>query len=536
MSLFAKDILALDWDHRQLRAVSARVAKGQVTVRRMFQESIPPEAGGDDPAVFGRWLAGVLGKHHCGRMRTVVAIPRDQVVLKNLLLPAATPTLEIAALVQFQMQKELPFGAEDAVIDYTIAVDANGRARGKGNGNGKGKQAPTAAAVANGAGGPAAMSSAPTGAQQTPAAPQKELLVAATRREVIEYYRKVAQSADLVLGRIGLRCFSNLQTVLACAPDAVRLRMLLVNVGPELTEIDLIQGGGLLFSRSASVPLSEQDDTTEFLNRLTLEVIRSVQAARATVADLEPDAVVVAAPDRLAETIADRLGQRLDAKAWVLEPGRAIRLPADHRKGAGEFSAALGLALGETGATAAPFNFLNPHRPVDLVARRNRHRRLAGIAAAGAVAVALTGNVALLTAFQMPIDRHEQEVKKLERDADKIKSLNRDIAAIRSDLQAAPVWLAELKKINDIWMEKWHKDAYVTLFSGNVPERGGWEIHLAGSARRNDVIIAITEELRKMYPGQQVEPKPPSVRQGEEFAYSFDLTIRQPPPAGKPKS
>ncbi|MDD4889182.1 MAG: pilus assembly protein PilM [Phycisphaerae bacterium] len=526
MALFSKDILALDFDHRQLRAVAARLGGAGASVRRMFQESLPEAVKIEDATAFGRWLAGVLSKHHCGGSHTLMAIPRDQVVLKTLMVPAAAPDLEIPALIQFQMQKDLPFAADEAVIDFSLVGESS-----------------TAAASP-----PPSPGAAPSAGGAQPAAQlvMREYLVAATRRDVICYFQQVAVAAGLGLVRLGLRCFSNLQTVRACAPQDVSRRLLLVNVGPELTEIDIIRGGGLVFSRSASVALAERDDPTEFLNRLTLEVIRSVQAARAAVPDLELDGTIVAAPEWLAPSIAERLGQRLDVRGWLLEPSRGISLPAEHSRGAGDFSAALGLVLGEVKTASPGFDFLHPRRPVDLVARRQQHRRLAVIGALGAAAVLVAGNVALLAVAEARNEPAQKRAALLKTDADKVTAFGKVVNDVKHYERSAPQWMDEFRRINDMWMASWqgrtplHEQAVVDKLTGEMISGGGWRIHLFGAGERADTVVDIRERLRAIYAKPVVidpAPKPPvpdNTRSGNpRFVYTFDVVIECPAGSGK---
>lgn len=527
MSLFSKDILALDWDHRQLRAVVASIANGAASVRRMFQEAVPPGVTVEDASSFGPWLAGVVSRYRCGGSHVLLAIPREQVVLKTLALPASTPQLEVPAIIQFQMQKELSFAAEDAVIDYTPAGGSPGGASLPAPGPANGSAVPGAAAPAD------SMPSAP---------PQCEFLVAAARRDVIQYYEAVADAAGLRLDRLGLRCFSNLETVQAAAGRDLAGRLLLVNVGPELTEIDVIRGGVLLFSRSASVALTEGDDPAEFLNRLAVEVVRTVQAARATVPNLELDGTIVAAPAWLAGSIAERLGQRLDVRGAVLEPGRGISLPPAHAHGAGEFSAALGLVLGQTRPGGPPFDFLHPRRPVDLVARTRQRRRMVAMLSAGAVAVLLAGNTAALTLYDGRIKPKQTRASNLKAEADRVSAFGRQFSDVLAYQKNAPVWLDETLRINEMWMSSrdgrtaLHHDAMIELFDGRITPKGGWTIRLKGRAREAETVVDVRERLRALYPKPVAVdpiPKPPFLERGRGFPYSFEVLIESPPPGSK---
>lgn len=505
-----KDILALDWDHREVRAMAGHMVAGKLRVARMFRQSLPAEVASDEPSAFGPWLGDVVRRNGCGGMRTIVAMPRDQVVIKNLTIPP-TPEAEIAALVRFQMQKELPFNADDAVIDYTI-----------------GEHLPSTKAGTPGE----------SDAGGEPAGSQIELLVAATRTEVVDYYREVAEKAGLKLRRIGLRCFCNLETVRICSPSSESDRVLLVNVGPELTEIDIVQGWRLLFSRSASVPLNG-DDRDVFLRRLNLEVMRSVQAARATVADLEVDQLVVAAPQELAREITEDLARSLDVGGWLLDPTSKIELPKDRATGAGEFAPVIGLMLGQADRTRSPFDFLHPHQIVDLRSRRKKRIMTGAGVAAGALVLALIGNGVALAANRSDIAVRQGELTKLKAKAKEVQELRNDVSAIKSTTSAGPGWLMEYKRINELWTgdRQLHKDAHLARWEAALAgDDGGWQITLKVLAADQELADSLEKKLRKAYDVEKqkdYEVKLKNLSRTRDGQYQFEVVIDFKPGRGK---
>ena len=203
-----RKVVSFDWDWRSLRIGEARVSGAKVRVRSLV--SHPMEAGlaYGNPEGLGQFIRRVLREEGISTRRAIVDIPRDQAVLNTLTLPAAKDE-ELAGLVRFQIVRELPFPVEEAVVDF--------------------------AAEPRGADG------------------QQRVLVAAVRNDVLEFYRRVFMQAGLKLERIGLRPYANLVALAQAVPDTCAGRTLFVDVGPALTEIDIVVDGRLVFSRAASV-------------------------------------------------------------------------------------------------------------------------------------------------------------------------------------------------------------------------------------------------------------------------------------------
>ncbi|MCG3178795.1 MAG: hypothetical protein BIFFINMI_01125 [Phycisphaerae bacterium] len=554
LKLFNREILALDWDQRQVRAIAAQAGTGRLSVKRMFSESVPQTVSTDDPGAFGVWLRGVLARHGCAGARTLVALPRDRVVLKNLSVPPV-PDEELAALVQFQMQKELPFAANEAVIDYTVGEHLGGS---------EGPAGVNGGAASNGA---AANGSPPPVA---PAATNTELLVAATRREVVDYYTAVMERAGLTAARIGLRCFCNLRTLRTCLHDDACL--LMVDVGPAMTEINVVRKGTLLFSRSASVQAARPDsahdapESREFMDRLNLEVLRSVQAARATVSGLEVEGVVVAAPMRMARPIADLLSQRLEVPGRILDPSESIHLPRKQREQAGEFSAVIGLAMGHMDKAQPPFDFLHPHKPVDLNARRRRKKLLVGGAVAAGLLLCIVANAVAYSISEGKVNRKDGELAKLKPKAKAVRDLADQVKAVTARAQPDPEWLTELERLNQMWvagaepqpttapedlaawkeLRDFHSGIHVFHVAAVHKDKGEWTITLEGLADNGyvrvkdekgnmvpmDRVTLLREKLKDLYrvnevAGRQI-PVPDRRSEGRQTRFTIRIIQDQP--------
>jgi type IV pilus assembly protein PilM len=422
MALSSKKLLAIDWDRRSLRLVLVRPRADGVDLLKAVSVPIPPEVVMDDAESLGAVLRQTIHRTKVGAKRAVLSIPRDQVVLNTLNLPAG-PANDLPAIVQFQIAKELPFAADQATLDFAIvgAFDA--------------RQPSTA-------------------------------LVAAVRNEQLGFFQRVADEAGLSVEQIGLRPHANLIAVLAKAPDLARKSVLLVEVGPQLTEIDIVRDGALAFSRAASVtlpdfererrerlqdsriestPVSEHEpdeSSRKAVAGLMVEVIRSYEAHRATDPDAHVDAVVVCGATGIEPELAEALAARFGVKAEPFAPDRALGLASHRAKELRGFSAAIGLAIGHADLGLSSFDFLHPKKPVS---RRSIRLRKVPTAALTAAFVLAAGYAA-----------HHRHIAPLkERAAELVKELNekKKVENVVLDFKAKVDAVEDWRKSEQYWPE-----------------------------------------------------------------------------------
>lgn len=432
-----KRILAIDWDSRTVRIIEAKLAKRSFSVMKVLAASIPGEVDATSPAALGAFIKATLEKEKIATRHAMVDIPRDQAVLNTLKLPCTAPD-ELPSIVQIQIAKELPFPLADAAVDFSLPATEPG---------------------------------------QTTA----DVLVAAVRREVVEMYVQTCEAAGLKLDRIGLRPHANKLAVCRYFDDRPAERIVFIDVGPVLTEIDVIREGRLAFSRAASVAVpssfeerprlsliaaidggDEDPDAVDsaidlgeprrlegrpgvfgvdaVVNGLMLELTRSLEAYRAHDHGAQIDKVVVGGDigceAELVAAIRSRL--KLDATQYSAE---GILGDAERGAAAAAYAATLGLLIGLYGETARSFDFLHPKQTITATRKRlMRAPRVAAVvvlfvAASVVAAVQLTsedrGRRAMLT----------KSISVLEEDStekDKFLKLVREIQAFDRE---SPVWV-----------------------------------------------------------------------------------------------
>lgn len=339
---FSRRVLCLDWDKRSLRILVARIGVRSMRLEDAHSHRIPANVDCEDPAAMGPFIRQCLTRHRLRFQKAIVDIPRDRAVLKRLPLPP-TPDNEIAAAVRFQALKELPFPVDEAAIDFAVMHRDE-------------KQLAT------------------------------EILLAAVRTEVITRLRDTLAAAGLAMLRVGLRPYGNLASVKYLAGLAEK-RVLLVDVGPSATEIDVFAAGAMAFSRAAgvvvpfaagpvlsehermsskadlAVQLSDEEESAA-VQELTVEVTRTLQAYRATEPNAVIDQILVAGGTGVERALSEALGKRFNLPAALFDVTQAVSARPDEAAKLRAFSAVLGLAHTLARDGQLELDFLNPKRTV----------------------------------------------------------------------------------------------------------------------------------------------------------------------------
>ncbi|MBI5865774.1 MAG: pilus assembly protein PilM [Planctomycetes bacterium] len=357
-----QQILCLDWDRRTLRFVVARLKSGRITLADAHAHRIPTNVDPEDTAGFGEFIGSILKRHNVKTTRTVLDVPRDKAVINRLKL-APTPAAELAAAVRFQALRELPFPLDEAQIDFAVMErDANKLT--------------------------------------------SEVLLAAVRNEVLARAKETCRAAGLHLLRVGLRPCANMVSVLNL-PAMIDRRVLFIDVGPTVTEMDVFRGKSLVFSRapavavpflggelmaddsvvmSAKAEIARIDRANEYestaVEELLVEVTRTLQAYRAAETNGTIDQVIVAGGTGIENALLAGIDERFGFPAMLFDPAEALGVDAARAAQLRSFSASLGLAWGACKPGTLEIDFLNPKKPI---ARRETMRQKArkiGIAAA----------------------------------------------------------------------------------------------------------------------------------------------------------
>lgn len=455
-SLTGKRQLSVDWDAQSLRVVQFRARAERIEILKALSVPIPAEIRQEDAESLGAFLRQALTQAGIRDRHAGLTIPREKVVLNTLNVPP-TPLDELPALVQFQIVKELPFAADQATLDFTV----------------RGTHDPKAPA---------------------------EVLVAAVRNEALGLYTQVAREAGLQVDRVGLRPHANLIAFTAGSDAARKGLCLAIDVGPNLTEINVMREGGLIFSRSASVRLAFDTEPAlegelladskivgaavpnlsggsatvrDAVASLMVEIVRSYEAYRATEAGAKLEQIIVAGATGVEASLAEALHERLGVHAELYNPGATLDLPPQRARELRGFSAAIGLAMCSAMPPTQQFNFLAPKKAVAQSTKRLRRMPRVVMAAAMVILSVLVYRRYVVEPKQKEIARLKDNTSDLKRELDGyrkgkvmidgVNDVDGRVIAVRDWFDSQFVWTSELAALTRAFPAD--KEAYVTAVS-----------------------------------------------------------------------
>jgi len=491
LPLFKRRLAAVDFDSREMRIVRVERRGGSTRIGQMVRVPLPAGLETTDARGLARLLAGALGEMGLRGAAVLMNIPRSQAVLKPMVLPAAPESL--AEMVRYRVRDQLPFSSAEAVIDFTIEKHYESE------------------------------TPAPSGASNT------DVLVAAVRLPAVDFFRQVAAAAGVKLQRLGLRSYADIRCVQACSPLARQVeRLAVVHVTADETEIDVLAGEALVFSRSAVTTIPQPTQATaaqadEAVGAVALEVARSLHAYQSVERGERIDVILLAGGTGIETRLAEKLRERLDVRCEMFDPTEPLHLRP--RRDASAFISALGLAVGPGRDAPLPFDFLSPKRPP--VRRDVRKVRAAVVAAVAAVA--------LLTAVisaAVSIGRKKDRVVALKKRAYKLRTESRRVKDLKEAVQGIEKWVAQERN----WLDHWAKlscllpppgDIYITRFSASSKASGA-SISLPVRARNAEAIAELGKRLAEG--GYKFKPGTVSVKADRpEYPYSTTIEVMIPP-------
>ena len=509
-------VTALDIDGVTLRVVQA-VPQGdrcdiiRVSAARMEMSA---DANRSDPAQLGKAMAAALASIGVKPGSVVMGVPRAQVILRTLVLPVMRDVRELASMVHFQIGRDLPFRMEDAVIDFKVRRQI----------------VPPAPRVD-----PVLVAAS---ADPVIPTPKLEVLVAALKREVVDFYQQVAETAGLRLLALGLLPYANARCVDACRVADGSQAFALVSLRPDEVSIDVMAEESLLFSRGAAIRLFSEpttaptaegneaafealkDSASGYADAVTIEVVRSLHGFSGMEPDTPVAKVVVTGGTGSEPAIVEALSRRLNRPCTLLDVGAALALPPESREHWTGSIAALGLAFGLADPRGLPFDFLNPKRPAvprDL----GRIRLLAGIAALFAVFLFAGSLRTYLLNQKTQINRNVAlELAEAEKNRATYKRMIQQASVVQDWGRVQPNWLNHYAYLSALMPPS--EDVYITSFSVT----GQGVIRIAVQARSGEVLAKLDKQLRAA--GYDVKPlaiTPGADRHGYEFRSNVDLVV-----------
>lgn len=369
--MHGRQAIVVECGRRRLRAVLAAASRESVVIRRGISTPTPPDIAAGDAIAYGRWMNATLVSAGIGLGRVTVALSREDVWLKRLTLPTVEAE-ELPAMVRLAVQRDLPFDATGAPIDFL-----------------------------------------PVETSET----STTVLAAAVSQQVLAWVNDILAAAGcsargITMRTLGLAAMSgDPQPVPSQEGDdaAAPAGRMLVDIADDSVEFCLCAPDGTLrFSRVAELPV-DGDSVTRAEAVLT-EARRTWSSFQAS-GDGVPLAVV--------RVVGDRRTARLCAAAigdLVGAPGSA-RLDAAIIQGRPDDLDALAPLAGVLLPRAKPrIDFANPRRAPDLAARKRQRVLLA--AGVGIVVILGAFTAIRLNLTSLEDRAHSLEQQKKDQQAD----------------------------------------------------------------------------------------------------------------------
>lgn len=430
-----RSVVALDWDAARLRVVHAGVKRGAVRIVHLLSATIPESIDVSDPSAMGGVIRQVLSQQKIRATRALVSVPRDQALLTTLKLPLAGPQ-EMPNVVEFQITKELPFPIGQAVVDFAAEDGAEGEI--------------------------------------------VDVMVGTVRREVVSYYEQTLQAAGLEAERLGLRPNANLVSLEALAGGGDEQRTVFVDVGPRLTEIDVVYRGAVAFSRAASVTLyegpadgdaqaddSDSDDQgsaiiqfpkpaaadatsreDQSVRSLLMEVARTIEAYRAGDPQMRFDRIVVGGSVGLEARLAEALHDRFGTDVTLYNPAAQFGWPAQRGEKARGFASVLGLVTGSAEPDRLHFDFLHPKKALSKTERRLKRAPYAAIAAVLVIAAGVGFYFTMIAPKEAKLAKLKKKLRTTTKSIETLKEFeDKTLSFVDGFEQDQVIWLDELDRI-----------------------------------------------------------------------------------------
>ncbi|MGN6384669.1 MAG: type IV pilus biogenesis protein PilM [Verrucomicrobiota bacterium] len=499
-----KAITAIDIDGSILRVVTASLSGKTPKITRIASTPIewPTEKKGT-AAADGAAIKKALANLGIKPKEAALAVPRGQVVLRPLQVPMASDLQELAAIVNFQIAKDLPFRLDEATVDFKVlrVVELPKVAE------------PSETNTESGAG------------------KSLEILVGAVKTEVVNYYRDLAQAAGFKLAALGLRSAVQARCLEVSSADSSGKDILLVSARQDEISIEIIRGGKLLFSRVAAVPEfasggqnqggnsgtnSEEQSRQKLLDTLSVEVVRSLHGYEGTPGSMPIQKLLVNGSTGMENEILQLLAAKLGLPGGIFDPASGLKLPKKDSAESAAASAAIGLAIGFLEPAGLSIDFANPKKP-PVEGHAKRKQALFAVAALLAVLISVFGFRAHLIRKRMKVkEAVQQELTAAEKKLPVYKRLMTQTKSVQSWLADDQDWLDHLAFLSAILPPA--DQVYVSAIN-TTPQH---VIRLSVQSKSGELLAELDKKLR----AAGYEVKPLSITPAnDKYGYNFRTTV-----------
>jgi hypothetical protein len=337
-----------------------------------------------------------------------------------------------------------------------------------------------------------------------------------------------------------LDSYANTRGMEACGLTEGRRVVALVSIRHEEVIIDVIAGGVLAFSRTATFAAAGGDGGTSEAKKpgrsagetdatstgpgsvetITIEVVRSLHNYEGMEGHEPVEEILVAGTSDADAGLVDALAQRCKLPCRRLDPEHALGVTSkDGEYGAGALTA-FGLAISAQDQAQWPFDFLHPKR---LPVARNV-RRLQAITVAAALLLlvgGVWGTYAILKHQRLTtIQQLRNELEPMVKNRPIYRDMRLRAKAVHDWTTDKREWLDHYAYLSTLLPDC--SEVYVTSISSGP----GGTLHLSVQARSGDVLARLDKRLRDA--GYRLRPlavTPSSDKYGYSFQSSLELTL-----------
>jgi Tfp pilus assembly PilM family ATPase len=336
-------LIALEWDDAEARVAVAEVRRGSITLEHAFSVKLPgtytpgspgssdliSASGAHDLGAIGRRIGEALTARGVRKSKTLIAVGRTNIELKNLSMPPAPPE-ELPELVRFQAEREFNTLGDDWPLDF---IPQPGE----------------------------------------PGEPQT-VLAAAISPELVGEIENTCQAAGLVADRLILRPCAAASLLSRIHPAEQTKLRLLVDLLADEADLTVLAGDTVVFLRTARLPhdLLESDP----LRALLPEIRRTIAAVQNRLQGKYISEVFLCGAGVDQEALVREIGRDLNLPAELFNPLACCTLAADLQRSLpaqpSQFAPLVGMLLDDAPGGAATIDFLNPRQKPKQVSQQRK--------------------------------------------------------------------------------------------------------------------------------------------------------------------
>lgn len=472
-------LLAVEWDSREARVAVAADRGNRVLLEQAFAVELSGREAGKTLSAqqVGRQVADALQARQIRRGEALVAVGRAGIELKRLSLPPA-PEDELPELVRFQALREFHSLGEDWPLDFI-----------------------------------------PLGGGMEEA---RTVLAAAISPELVGQIQETCQAAALKPQRLVLRPVAAAALLLRHPQGRREGVRLLVDPLPEEADLTVLADDGVVFVRTARLPLAAEDG--DGYRPLLGELRRTLAAANNQLAGRRVEAIYLCGSPQKQAPLVARIQQELNLPAYVFDPLDVVdvdpQLARQMPEHIGRFAPLLGTLIDELFERPPAIDFLHPRRRPAPPSRRGRYIAAAAIVAGVLVLGGLTVWMRLAA-----LDRRIEELARtsvgLEGMVAEARQMSQSTAEIEKWLAGDVLWLDELERLSRRLPGA--QDVMVTqLRLASAP--GGGTIQLDGLVRQAAIVDQLEQQLRDESHGVEGRGRQQSPKTGA-YGWQFRSTV-----------